>query len=65
MAIRSFPISLAFSPNSRGRDPQSLSGIEPDDADENEPAGTNAPEGMVQQFKPRCDAREGVDKEEC
>jgi hypothetical protein len=45
MAIRSLPISLASSPNSRGRDPQGL--------DEDEPAGTNAPEGTMRQFKPR------------
>jgi hypothetical protein len=67
MAIRWFPISLASSPNSRGRDPQEpvARGIQPDDANENEPTGTNAPEGIVRQFKPRSDAKGEWDKEEC
>src|SRR6516164_6158354 len=62
MVIRSSPISLSSSPNSRGRDPQkpNMRGIEADDADEDELAGTNAPEGMVRQFKPRRDARNGI-----
>src|SRR5215467_7181674 len=61
MAIRPLPISLAFSPNSRGRDPQSLT-----------PAAFSLttrtkmnwqerpPKGMARQFKPRSDARGGV-----